>query len=98
MATTNHYHDQIQRATERLAHLQAKRLLVNQRQESKKKEAEMREQAKRRVRIAELVFLVGAESLDDSEITAALRSHMSRRAMTSKTTTGNADHPINPHI
>ncbi|WP_256261326.1 hypothetical protein [Xanthomonas vasicola] len=35
MTTTNHYHDQIQRATERLAQLQAKELLANQRREAK---------------------------------------------------------------
>ncbi|MCE4338736.1 hypothetical protein LYZ89_17055 [Xanthomonas hortorum pv. vitians] len=38
MTTTNHYHGQIQRATERLAQRQARELLAQQRQAVKAKE------------------------------------------------------------
>ncbi|MBV6843747.1 hypothetical protein [Xanthomonas euvesicatoria] len=37
MTTTNHYHNQIQRATERLAQRQARELLAHQRQAAKAK-------------------------------------------------------------
>lgn len=79
MTTTNHYHDQIQRATERLAQLQAKELLVNQRHAVKAKEMKRREEAKRRARVAELVFLAGAETLEDVELIGTLLSHMESR-------------------
>lgn len=79
MTTTNHYHDQIQRATERLAQLQAKELLANQRQAVKTKETQRREEAKRRARVAELVFLAGAESLEDAELVGALLRHAESR-------------------
>lgn len=79
MTTTNHYHDQIQRATERLAQLQAKELLANQRHAVKAKEMKRREESKRRMRIAELVFLAGAESLEDAELVGALLAHVANR-------------------
>lgn len=82
MSATNHYHDRIHRATERLAQLQARELLASQRQAAKAKETQRREDAKRRTRVAELVFLAGAETLEDSELIAALRNHMINRAMT----------------
>ncbi|MBB4721707.1 protein subunit release factor B [Xanthomonas euvesicatoria] len=46
MTATNHYRDQIQRATERLAQLQAKELLANQRREAKAQETAKREEIK----------------------------------------------------
>ncbi|MCL1553575.1 hypothetical protein [Xanthomonas nasturtii] len=55
MSATNHYHDRIHRATERLAQLQARELLAQQRQTVKTKETQRREEAKRRTRVAELV-------------------------------------------
>lgn len=80
MTTTNHYHDQIQRATERLAQLQAKELLANQRHAVKAKEMKRREESKRRTRVAELVFLAGAERLEDTELVGALLGHMGNRS------------------
>ncbi|MCL1532112.1 conjugal transfer protein TraD [Xanthomonas nasturtii] len=79
MNTTNHYHDQIQRATERLAQRQARELLAQQRQAVKAKETQRREEAKRRTRVAELVFLAGAESLEDAELVGALLAHVKNR-------------------
>ncbi|KHL52190.1 hypothetical protein [Xanthomonas cannabis] len=80
MTATNHYRDQIQRATERLAQHQARELLAHQRQAVKAKEMQRREEAKRRTRVAELVFLAGAESLEDTELVGALLAHVGNRA------------------
>jgi hypothetical protein len=59
MTTTSHYQERIARATERLAQLQAKELLANQRRESIAKEQAKRAEARRRAHLAELVFLAG---------------------------------------
>ncbi|KGR45811.1 hypothetical protein [Xanthomonas vasicola] len=80
MTATNHYRDQIQRATERLAQHQARELLAQQRQAVKAKEMQRREEAKRRTRVAELVFLAGAESLEDAELVGALLAHVGNRS------------------
>ncbi|KII98113.1 hypothetical protein DGN16_05810 [Xanthomonas citri pv. fuscans] len=79
MTATNHYRDQIQRATERLAQLQAKELLANQRREAKAQETAKREEMKRRHRVADLVFLAGVQKLDDAELVGALLLHAKRR-------------------
>lgn len=79
MTATNHYRDQIQRATERLAHLQAKELLANQRREAKAQETARREEAQRRQRVADIVFLAGAQTLDYTELETLLTSHMKNR-------------------
>lgn len=79
MTATNHYRDQIQRATERLAHLQAKELLANQRREAQAQEMAKREEMKRRQRVADLVFLAGVQKLDDAELMGALLLHAKRR-------------------
>ncbi|MFC0156139.1 hypothetical protein ACFFJ4_21900 [Xanthomonas dyei] len=80
MTATNHYRDQIQRATERLAHLQAKELLANQRRESKAQETAKREEMKRRQHVVDLVVSTGAHMLGDAELEALLTSHMKNRA------------------
>ncbi|MBB5879640.1 hypothetical protein GGR74_000788 [Xanthomonas arboricola] len=80
MTATNHYRDQIQRATERLAQLQAKELLANQRREAKAQETAKRDEIKRRQRVADLVFLAGAHALEDAELQALLINHMKDRA------------------
>lgn len=79
MTEPNHYHQKIQRATERLAQLQARELLANQRQAVRAKETQRREEAKRRLRAAEIVFLAGAGALEDAELVGALLSHMESR-------------------
>ncbi|CTP91550.1 hypothetical protein [Xanthomonas graminis] len=79
MTVTNHYRDQIQRATERLAQLQAKELLASQRREAKTKETAKREEIKRRQRVADLIFLAGAQTLEDAEIIGALLEHTANR-------------------
>ncbi|WP_031422151.1 hypothetical protein [Xanthomonas euvesicatoria] len=80
MTATNHYRDQIQRATERLAQLQARELLANQRREAKAQETARREEMKRRQRVADLVFQTGAHALDEAELEALLLNHMRDRA------------------
>lgn len=80
MTATSYYHDRITRATERLAQLQAKELLADQRRAAKAQETTKREELKRRHRMADLVFLTGAHSLDDSELLDALNAHMERRS------------------
>ena len=80
MTATNHYRDQIQRATERLAQLQAKELLANQRREAKAQETAKREEIKRRQRVADLVVSTGARLLYDAELETLLSSHMRNRA------------------
>ncbi|KII96477.1 hypothetical protein DGM85_00715 [Xanthomonas phaseoli pv. phaseoli] len=80
MTATNHYRDQIGRAMDRLAQLQAKELLANQRREAKEQQTAKREEMKRRQRVADLVFLAGAQTLDDAELEALLINHMKDRA------------------
>jgi hypothetical protein len=79
MTATNHYRGQIQRATERLAHLQARELLANRRREAKAQETAKRDEMKRRHRVADLVFLAGANNLDDPELLGALLDHIAIR-------------------
>ncbi|MCW0459071.1 hypothetical protein NB717_000139 [Xanthomonas sacchari] len=79
MTATSHYHDRIARATERLAQLQAQELLANKRRESKAKEVARREEAKRRQHVAGLVFLTGAQALDDAELVGVLLQHLDSR-------------------
>lgn len=80
MTGPTHYHQRIQRATERLAQLQARELLESQRQAARAREAQRREEAKRRVRLAELAFLAGAAALEDAELVGALLNHMEKRS------------------
>ncbi|MDC8747285.1 hypothetical protein NY751_14630 [Xanthomonas campestris] len=80
MTATNHYRDQIQRTTERLAQLQAKELLANQRREAKAQETARREEMKRRQRVADIVFQTGAHALDEAELEVLLLNHMRDRA------------------
>ncbi|AKC81182.1 hypothetical protein XB05_01435 [Xanthomonas arboricola] len=79
MTTTNHYHDQIQRVTERLAQRQARELLAQQRQAVKAKETARREEMRRRQRLADLVFQTGAHALDEAELETLLLNHMRDR-------------------
>lgn len=79
MTATDHYRDQIKRATERMAQLHAKELLATQRRESKARETARLEMRRRREQVADLVFCVGAEALDDAELVGALLQHMDAR-------------------
>lgn len=83
MSTTDHYLERIARATKRLAQLQARDLLAQQRRDTKSKDLERRVQAKRRKRIADLAILAGADKIDDDELLGALSNHMHARAESS---------------
>jgi len=63
-----------------LAQHQARELLAQQRQAMKAREMQRREEVKRRTRVAELVFLAGAESLEDAELVGALLAHAGNRS------------------
>ncbi|MCI1053877.1 hypothetical protein MOQ19_10195 [Stenotrophomonas maltophilia] len=79
MSAIDRYQDRVARATERLAQLQARNLLARQKRDSKAKDLEKREQAKRRKRIAELAALAGADKIHDHELLGVLSNHMSSR-------------------
>lgn len=79
MGTTDHLHQRIARATSRLAQLQARELVVSQRQAVRNREAARRAESQRRKRVAELVFAAGVQDLPDGEIVAALLHY--RRGM-----------------
>ncbi|MCW2039323.1 hypothetical protein [Xanthomonas campestris] len=82
MTEPTHYHQKIHRATERLAQLQARELLASRRLEMKQKRMAKREEILRRQKIADLVFMTGAQTLDDAELAQLLKSHMSSRTRT----------------
>ncbi|MGW8341269.1 hypothetical protein Xkhy_20485 [Xanthomonas axonopodis pv. khayae] len=80
MTAIDHYQDRIARATERLAQLQARDLLAQQKRERKAKDQEKREQAKRRNRIADLAVLAGVDKISDDELLGVLSNHMDTRS------------------
>ncbi|SKA14639.1 conjugal transfer protein TraD [Novilysobacter spongiicola] len=79
MSGTTHYHERIQRATQQLAQLQARQLLAKQRAAAREKQKERRQEAVRRRQVADLVFLAGAEILDDAELVGALLRYQEDR-------------------
>jgi hypothetical protein len=80
MSAIDHYQDRIARATERLAQLQARDLLARQRRDSKAKDLEKREQARRRKRISDLAVLAGADKINEDELLGVLSNHMDARS------------------
>lgn len=84
MIKKNHYHERIQRATHQLAQLQARELLASQREAAKAKTERRREEIRRRQRVAEIVFLAGAGSLEDDELLGALLLYSECRQTTSQ--------------
>lgn len=79
MTEPTHYHQRIQRATERLAQLQARNLLANHRQNAKMKDEKKRAEVRRRGEIADIVFATGAHMLSDEDLTQALQGFMERQ-------------------
>ncbi len=73
MKSTDHLHQQIARATSRLAQLQAQELVVEQRKAVRARTNARRASERRKRRLAELVIEAGAQDLPDGEIVAALR-------------------------
>lgn len=76
MASTDHLHQQIARATSRLAQLQAQELVVEQRKAARARTEARRASEQRKRRLAELVIEAGAQDLPDDEIIAVLAQHV----------------------
>ena len=76
MKSTDHLHQQIARATSRLAQLQAQELVVEQRKAVRARADARRASERRKRRLAELVIEAGAQDLPDSEIISVLAQHM----------------------
>lgn len=76
MKSTDHLHQQIARATSRLAQLQAQELVVEQRKAVRARADARRAGERRKRRLAELVIEAGAQNLPDSEIISVLAQHM----------------------
>lgn len=72
MELNTHLHERIARATTRLAQLQAQELVTAQRKALRAREAARRSEARRRKRLAELLFATGSEALEDGEIVTAM--------------------------
>jgi hypothetical protein len=79
MGEKSHYHERIHRATQQLAQLQAKELLVSQRRAAQAKKQAKRDELRRKAQVAEIVFQIGAEALPDVELAALLAKHMAGR-------------------
>ena len=72
MELNTQLHERIARATTRLAQRQAQELVAAQRQALRGRELARRNEARRRKRVAELVFATDGQSLEDGEIVTAL--------------------------
>lgn len=72
---TQHLHDQISRATARLAQLQAREMVARQRMETRTREATRKREAQRRAHLGQIVISAGGEGLADGEIAAALLNY-----------------------
>lgn len=68
-------HDQIFRATTRLAQLKARDLVARQRLETREREATRKREMKRRIHLGQLVASAGGEDLADGEIVTALLNY-----------------------
>lgn len=73
MKSTDHLHEQIARATSRLAQLQAQELIVEQRKAVRARADARRASERRKRRLAELVIGAGAQDLPDEQIIDALK-------------------------
>lgn len=75
METTKNLHDQIARATARLAQLQARDLVARQREEAREREVARKRAARRRAHLGQIVISAGGDDLADGEIVAALLNY-----------------------
>lgn len=76
MKSTDHLHQQIARATSRLAQLQAQELIVEQRKAVRARADARRASERRKRRLAELIIEAGAQDLPDGEIVTVLSKHV----------------------
>lgn len=93
MKSTDHLHEQIARATTRLAQLQAQELVVEQRKAVRARAEARRAGERRRRRLAELVIEAGAQDLPDDEILEVLVLHLQSRGHSQRAA---ATHELRP--
>lgn len=77
MENTQHLHQQIERATTRLAQLKARDLLTQQRAQAREREDQRKRQIRRRSELGQLVIDAGGKDLANGEIIAALLGYRS---------------------
>lgn len=85
MKSTDHLHEQIARATSRLAQLQAQELIVEQRKAVRARADARRASEQRKRRLAQLIAEVGAQNLSDDEIRHILALHVNSRGQDTAT-------------
>lgn len=73
---TQHLHDQIARATSRLAQLQARQLLMRHREEARAREDTRRRAAARRSELGRVVIAAGGDDLADGEVATAVINYL----------------------
>ncbi len=73
---TQHIHDQIARATSRLAQLQARQLLLRHREETRAREDTRRRAAAKRSDLGRVVIAAGGDDLADGEVATAVINYL----------------------
>lgn len=77
MENTQHLHQQIERATTRLAQLKARDLLTQQRAQAREREDQRKRQIRRRSELGQLVIEAGCVDLANGEVVSALLDYRS---------------------
>lgn len=85
MKSTDHLHQQIARATSRLAQLQAQELVVEHRKAVRARAEARRASEQRKRRLAELIAQAGAQHLSYDEIRHILALHANSRGQDTAT-------------
>lgn len=75
MKVTDQLRAQIERSTQRLAQLQAREIISQQRDEARKRAASKRVNAQKRQTLGGHVIAAGCADMDPSELVGALRSY-----------------------
>lgn len=73
---TQYIHDQIARATSRLAQLQARQLLQRRRDEARAREDTRRRAVARRSELGRVVIAAGGDDLADGEVASAIINYL----------------------
>jgi hypothetical protein len=75
MEATERLRTQIDRSTQKLAQLQARKLIFEQRDASRARLASRRVETRRKIELGDLVIAAGAGDLDGTELVGALLSY-----------------------
>lgn len=75
MKATEQLQAQIERSTQRLAHLRAREIIAQQRSEAKKRAASKRTSAQKRQELGGYVIAAGCGDMAPAELVGALRSY-----------------------